>query len=60
MISMTGRLKVTIQYSDGRVVTKITPGVVSMYEMSEVYSLLDTIASTLDCTVIDWEIIDDE
>lgn len=60
MISITGRLKVTIQYSDGRVVNKITPGVVSMYEMSEVYSLLDTIASTLDCTVIDWEIIDDE
>ncbi|WYA83478.1 hypothetical protein vBPMCPL1_0094 [Proteus phage vB_PMC-PL1] len=60
MIAMTGRLKVTIQYSDGRVVTKITPGVVSMYEMGEVYGLLDTIASTLDCTVIDWEIIDDE
>lgn len=57
---MTGRLKVTIQYSDGIVVTKITPGVVSMYEMGEVYSLLDTIASTLDCTVIDWEIIYDE
>lgn len=57
---MTGRLKATVQYEDGRVDTKLIPGVVSMYEMSEVYGLLDTIASTLSCVVLDWEIIDDE
>ncbi|ATW69951.1 hypothetical protein [Proteus phage VTCCBPA139] len=60
MILLTGRVRAIVQYPCGDIREILLPNIVSGYTHEELHKYLDTVETTLDIVIIDWEIIDDE